>query len=82
MRKLINSKRTPRQLMQAIWEEGLNGRCGHWLFSEYHDLCIQMLDAPGSIPTGSTVWRSSYIDENGVDVGEPCESLYSRDGWY
>lgn len=82
MRKIFNTRRTPRQLLKCIWEEGLNGKCGNWLFAEHHDIGIQALDAPGSIPTGSTVWRTSYIDEAGVEVGEPCEGLYSRDGWY
>lgn len=82
IRQIVYQRCKPRQLMKCIFEEGLNGQIGRWLFAEYDDCRIQALDAPCSIPTGSTVWRTSYIDQTGVDVGEPCEGLYSRDGWY
>lgn len=76
------SKRTPRQLMKAIYEAPEKGKSvGNWLFAEYHDVRISMMDAPESIPTGSTIFHLSYV-ENNVEYGEPMEKLRHREGWY
>ena len=69
-----------RQLIKSIWDPGLNGMVGNWV-SHWDDWRVCCMDAPFSIPAGSTVWRSCY-EAGGANFGDAHESLVFRDGVY
>lgn len=76
------TKNTPRQLMVCIYDAPKHGKSvGDWLFAEYNDMRISMMDAPESIPCGSTKFHLSYV-ENETEFGTPIETLRHREGWY